>query len=247
MTDSTTIPIRIKGVGKSLCVMLDPDDPIDYLKDELSRKFDDIRQLAANSTILIDAGESDKSETFIREIEAFLKAGYGVASVEWLPEKRRDPAPEPPNDASPDREPNDDLMTMQHSTPNPEAGWAGHQSGVLMLTGRVRSGQRISADNHLLIMGDVNPGAEVMAGGDIIIVGTLMGTAIAGQPENETSIIFALDFRPTQLQIGSYVAAGMPSSPGNVSEYAHVEDGRIVVENYVKSNPFGRLPWPRVR
>lgn len=242
MTDSTTTPIRIKGVGKSLCVMLNPDDPIDHIKDELSQKFDDIRQLASNSTILIDVGESEKGETFIREIEAFLKAGYGVASVEWLPERRRESPPEPPEEA-----PYDDLMTMQHLTPNPEAAWAEHQSGVLMLAGRVRSGQRINAESHLLILGDVNPGAEVMAGGDIIIVGTLMGTAIAGQPENETSIIFALDFRPTQLQIGSYVAAGMPSSPGSVSEYAHVENGRIVVENYVKNNPFGRLPWPQVR
>ena len=116
-----------------------------------------------------------------------------------------------------------------------------------MLAGRVRSGQKVTAKKHLLIMGDLNPGAEVVAGGDILIMGILRGTAAAGQPGNEEAIILALDFRPTQIQIGGYIASGTSKSPGTVTELAFVENNAIVVADYLKINPYGRLPWPEVR
>jgi hypothetical protein len=43
------------------------------------------------------------------------------------------------------------------------------------------------------------------------------------------------------------VAAGLPSSKGKAIEYACVEDGQIVVQEYSKTNPFARLPWPQPR
>jgi septum site-determining protein MinC len=93
----------------------------------------------------------------------------------------------------------------------------------------------------------VNPGGEIHAGGDIFIMGSLCGKALAGQPQNEDAIILALDFRPTQIQIGPFVAAGIPSSAENNVEYAHIENGNILVDDYLTIDPFGRLPWPEVR
>ena len=107
----------------------------------------------------------------------------------------------------------------------------------------MRSGQKIMAESHLIIMGDVNPGGEVCAGGDILVLGSLCGTALAGQAEDkENSIILAFDFRPTQVQIAGVVAAGMSASAGKTIEYAYVENGAIVVDNYMTANPFGKLP-----
>ena len=163
----------------------------------------------------------------------FLKKEFGVNSVSRAEKK---PGPKRSQGAESWIRKRD----MEHS-------WNNYQTDVLMLSGRVRSGQKVTAKRHLVIMGDVNPGAEVMPGGDILIIGSLLGTAIAGQPDNENSIILSLDFRPTQIQIGSYVAAGLPSSPGKLTEYAHVEDGNIIVDNYLETNPFGRLPWPQAR
>ena len=47
------------------------------------------------------------------------------------------------------------------------------------------------------------------AGGDILVIGSLCGTAAAGQTDNRDAIILALDFRPIQVKIGSVVAAGL--------------------------------------
>jgi septum site-determining protein MinC len=111
----------------------------------------------------------------------------------------------------------------------------------------VRSGQKIKARKHLVILGDVNPGAEIEAGGDILIMGTLGGKASAGVPDNTQAIILALDLRPTQLQIGGIVAAGEPGTRGNGIEYARVEEGMIVVSDYGKTNPFKHIQWPEMR
>jgi hypothetical protein len=88
------------------------------------------------------------------------------------------------------------------------------------MTGRVRSGQKICAKRHFLLMGDLNPGSEVVAGGDIVILGSLRGKAIAGHPDNPGALILALDFRPTQIQIGPYVAAGLPPAKAGLCEFA---------------------------
>ena len=116
-----------------------------------------------------------------------------------------------------------------------------------MITGRVRSGQKIEARKHLVLLGDVNPGGQVIAGGDILIMGRLSGTAVAGVPDQASAIVVALDFRPTQIQIGGFVAAGLPTRGENVVEFAHVEEGNIIVEEYLKADPFSKMPWPQIR
>ena len=121
------------------------------------------------------------------------------------------------------------------------------EDDTLVISGRVRSGQKVEARKHLVILGDLNPGAEAIAGGDIIVLGNLLGTALAGQPDNEKAVIIALDFRPTQVQIGGFIAAGIPSSPGIKPEIARIEDNAVVVEDYIKASPFKRLAWPEVR
>ncbi|GBC60946.1 septum site-determining protein MinC [Desulfonema ishimotonii] len=233
MTDQDKTPVRLRGMGNSLCVTLNPDEPFEYLKEETEKLFRELKHLAVNARVMIDVGKPDGHEELIEKLGEFLKENFGVGAVSRPPKKKHSDCQPPDREWMRERD-------MKQS-------WQNYQTDVLMLTGRVRSGQKITARKHLLILGDVNPGAEVMAGGDILIMGTLLGTAIAGQPDNDNTIVLALDFRPTQVQIGSYVAAGLPSSPGEIAEFAHVENGTIVVENYLEANPFGRLPWPQVR
>lgn len=220
-------PIKLKGMGNGLCVMLDPDEPIDYLKRELDKLFRGLKHLAVNARIVIDTGGKTGHGHVIEELGKFLKESYAVGTV-TRPVKK--------NSASPESRGTD----MKSS-------WERHRSDALMLRGRVRSGQKVTARKHLVILGDVNPGAEIIAGGDVIILGSLRGTAAAGQPDDDDTIILAIDFRPTQIQIGNFVAAGLPTSANKVIEFAHVENGSIVVEEYLAADPFGRIPWPQVR
>ncbi len=223
-----TPSVRLKGVGDSLWVTLDPESPMTTLKQELEELFKRMQHLAVNARVVIDAGTENGSEVLIRELEAFLKEKFSVAAV-----------------SPPPREP---MSRVEKNRRRDVAdAWYYRRSDVLMLAGRVRSGQKVTAKRHLVILGDVNPGAEITAGGDILVLGNLSGRAVAGQPNDLSAIVVALKFKPTQVQIGPVVAVGTPATEGVTAEFAHVEGDCIVVDDYIKANPFGRLPWPEVR
>ncbi len=106
----------------------------------------------------------------------------------------------------------------------------------------VRSGQVIRHTGHIIIVGDVNAGAEIIAGGDVVIWGRLHGTVHAGAMGNNQAIVCALELAPLQLRIGDLVARseesqhalGRKESRKSGPEVASVRDAMIVVE-----------PWDR--
>lgn len=71
--------------------------------------------------------------------------------------------------------------------------------------GTLRSGQEIETDGTVVVMGDVNQGANVVATENIIILGALKGNAYAGHPNNESAFIVALDMDPVQMKIGTVI------------------------------------------
>ncbi len=77
---------------------------------------------------------------------------------------------------------------------------------TLYIRKTVRSGQSISSDGNIVIIGDVNPGAEVIAKGDITVWGVLGGIAHAGSDNNNFARIRALKLNPVQIRIGDIFA-----------------------------------------
>ena len=102
---------------------------------------------------------------------------------------------------------------------------------VFFHQGTLRSGQSIEAINDLLVLGDINPGAIVSAGGNIMIWGRLLGIAHAGKDGDIHSTISALELRPVQLRIANAIARGPAEKPEEgLAEEASVEDGTIVIK-----------------
>jgi len=220
--------VRLKGGKDGFRVTLDPTLPKDYVEGELTRLFNQLKHLAFNSRVVLDVGKTEGHQEIIESLSLFLKNKYNVESVS-VPQREHNM-----NEDKPQK------LDMSNT-------WHQHHTDALVIAGRVRSGQKIIARKHLVILGDVNPGSELIAGGDILIMGNLSGTALAGQPDNEEAIILAIGFKPIQIQIGGVIAAGLPVTSVPALEFAHVENGGIVVEDYIKTNPFGRLTWPVVR
>jgi septum site-determining protein MinC len=123
------------------------------------------------------------------------------------------------------------------AAPPPEAPTAA-QISLEEMTGIVvrrtlRSGQPVRHAGHITVIGDVNPGAELVAGGDIIVWGALRGTVHAGAMGNEEAIVCALQLAPNQIRIGSIIARSPERGrPPSVPETARVQDGCIVVEQW---------------
>ena len=74
--------------------------------------------------------------------------------------------------------------------------------------GTVRSGERISSNGNLCIIGDVNPGAIVSAKKNIYVWGKLLGIAFAGKSGNKNASIASLYLNPLQLRIADVIAIG---------------------------------------
>lgn len=100
--------------------------------------------------------------------------------------------------------------------------------------GNLRNGMSLDFDGSLVILGDVNPGAQVTATGNILILGALKGLAHAGCMGNSEAFVFALHLIPVQLRIGSIITR-FPDGDSKVNrkpEYAYVEDGKIYVSAF---------------
>jgi len=101
---------------------------------------------------------------------------------------------------------------------------------AVFLQRTLRSGQSVRHPGHVVVLGDVNPGAEIVAGGHVLVWGRLRGVVHAGAAGDASATIAALDLAPTQLRIAGQIAVS-PQRRGAVRpEVALIRDGQLVAE-----------------
>jgi septum site-determining protein MinC len=100
--------------------------------------------------------------------------------------------------------------------------------------GTVRSGDRISSNGNLCIIGDVNPGAILSAQQNIYVWGKLLGIAHAGKGGNNKASISSLYLNPLQLRIADVVAIGPKDKPKNsYPEIAVIDNQTILIKPHL--------------
>ncbi|MGH7729544.1 MAG: septum site-determining protein MinC, partial [Vulcanimicrobiaceae bacterium] len=97
--------------------------------------------------------------------------------------------------------------------------------------GTLRGGRSLHQVGNIVVVGDVNPGAELVASGEILVFGALRGTAHAGARGDLSARVLALELAPTQLRIATAIAAGAERGSG-LPEIAFVREGRIAIAPY---------------
>ncbi len=125
------------------------------------------------------------------------------------------------------------LSPRKEPEPIAEVAPMGETSIVVQRT--LRSGQTIHHPGHVVVIGDVNPGAEIRAGGNVVVWGRLSGTVYAGVGENglgEKAVVCALQLSPALLSIGKQMtrSPATDSNPEVIPEMASVQDNQIVAE-----------------
>ena len=100
--------------------------------------------------------------------------------------------------------------------------------------GTVRSGERISSNGNLCIVGDGNPGAIVSAKKNIYVWGKLLGIAFAGKSGNKNASIASLYLNPLQLRIADVIAIGPKDKPKNCfPEIAVIGKQTIIIKPHL--------------
>jgi septum site-determining protein MinC len=94
----------------------------------------------------------------------------------------------------------------------------------------LRSGYKISYNGHVVVVGDVNPGAEIYAGGSVVVWGRLKGMVHAGMEGDEKAVVCALEMEPTTLRIAGYTL-NLPLKRNKAeAETVMIQEGRLVAE-----------------
>ncbi len=98
--------------------------------------------------------------------------------------------------------------------------------------GSLRSGQKLEFEGSLVIIGDVNCGAEVLASDNIIVLGILRGMAHAGAKGNKDAIIAASTIESPQIRISNIIKEIEKNEKNNIiKNYAYIdENGEIILE-----------------
>ncbi|WP_369397244.1 septum site-determining protein MinC [Syntrophomonas palmitatica] len=164
------------------------------------------------SRVSIKLGDRHLSSKQVREIEDVL-LDHGLYLKELMSNGPPFRAPDDPGEESPfDEMPyyNDTALVCRH----------------------LRSGQKIFTEGNLVILGDVNPGAEVVAGGNILVMGSLRGMVHAGAFGDEKALISAYRFNPTQVRIANHITRPPDGMFVEVDcpELARIRAGKVVIE-----------------
>ena len=103
--------------------------------------------------------------------------------------------------------------------------------------GNLRSGQSIETDAGIVVLGDVNPGASLISKGNIIVLGTLRGTAWAGVGGNKNCFVICSDMMPVQLRIGDIIARSpdhQGAAVGKETKIAYLDNDQICISPLTK-------------
>lgn len=204
--------VAFKGSREGVLLVIDEKTDFHGIITRLREKLTAAADFFAGATVTVDAGQRQLSTREWNQLHGVL-ANHGLAVQEL---RRAEP-----------RAASSSLAAVA-----PSMAAAGEcETQALVVHRTLRSGQRVLYDGTVVVVGDVNPGAEVVAGGDIIVLGACRGMARAGAYGNERATVTANKLLPTQLRIGRFIARA-PDAPMKAlcPETARVKDGAVVVE-----------------
>lgn len=129
---------------------------------------------------------------------------------------------------------NSEILSYKFGNKRKEkAGFSKFTKNLKIINKTVRSGQKIEYEGDILVLGDVNPDAYIVASGNIIVMGALRGVAHAGANGDENAQIIALKLIPQQLRIAGHYTRSPDEDTNNEPSYperAYVENNQIYIE-----------------
>lgn len=178
-------PVMIKSSKNGIILILDDKLPYEELLEEIKKKFIDSEKFFQNAHIAISFEGRALSQAEQFEIIETIQECTTITIICILDHD----------------ELMDEVMQRRIGVYQEEHS---PQTGQFY-KGTLRSGQQIESETSLIVLGDVNPGAKVIAKGNIVVLGALKGIAYAGADGDDRSFVAALEMDPVQIKIGDHI------------------------------------------
>lgn len=210
--------ITFKATNNGLILMLNDDIEFDIIYSQIESKLDSSGQFFKGTKMEVLYKGRKLSETESDILRELMLKKTGASEIE-LKEEIREP----------------EIRSTRISRNS--FFYEGVEEGrTKFYKGTVRSGQLISYDGNIVIVGDVNPGAEVIAEGSILIMGALRGMVHAGCQGNEKAIVACLNMQPVQLRIANVITRSPDETMRKgviMPEIAFIKDDIIYLEGFL--------------
>jgi septum site-determining protein MinC len=218
--------VAIKGIKDGLLVSLSPTEEWSAITSDLAARIDQQSAFFAGARITLDVGTRPVRKDELGSVKALLeRRGLTLWAVSSESNTTIDAAIALDLRTSNAGHP----VRSSDETPlpnNEEDGSVG-----LLIRRTIRSGRRVHSQGHVVVFGDVNPGAEIIAGGDVIVWGRLRGNVHAGANGDENAVVCALDMIPTQMRIAGHITISPVDKKRKPRpEMALIRENQIVVE-----------------
>lgn len=211
-----TQPVVIKANNFGILVVLDSEIPFSDLVEAVKAKFGESRKFLGNAEMAL--GFDGRELTFDEESE-LISAISDSSDLKVICVLDKD-----------------EQREQQFKNAIDERVFSLDSKNAVFYKGSLRSGQVAEFEAGVIVLGDINPGAKIVSKGNIVILGSLKGTAIAGANGNDKAFIIALDMKPMQLRIADYL--GRSDDDGDLmggTQIAYAENGGIYIEKYDKN------------
>ncbi len=186
-------PVILKSNPHGINLILDKNLPFGELKQEILKKFKESDKFFKNARIGLSFEGRDLSQAEECEILELISANTSIEIVCII-----------------DKDESKDAFYVDKIKEFDEI-----QSGRTgeFYKGTLRSGQVLECETSLIVLGDVNPGAKIIAKGNIVVLGSLKGNAYAGASGDENTFVAALDMDPVQIKIGNVIGRSADKGP----------------------------------
>ncbi|HXR66159.1 MAG TPA: septum site-determining protein MinC [Ktedonobacteraceae bacterium] len=231
--------IAIKGTRNGLLLTLEPGTPFGELLNALAERLAEAPSFFRGASLSVDTAQRRLLVSERTQLEVLL-AHYqmSIAPISAIPSTQAMDRPLFTQDLDSGESWLASASASGTLTADQAARDARESDDTLFLRRTVRSGQAIHHPSNVVVLGDVNPGAEIVAGKDIIVWGVLRGMVHAGYPDNEGAMVCSLLLAPVQLRIAHLLSRppeGLDVQPR--PEVATIRGGQIVVESWVNGRP----------
>ncbi len=209
--------VSIKGTRNGLLILLNPNRDYEEIRKTLMSKMESARGFfkgakfsLSQGTVEIPVNQKDELENICRQY-GLIPNTDKVAVIK--PMHKEPPAPK----------------VVARAADKPEIGEA-----ALMVRRSLRSGQRVTHDSHIIVLGDVNAGAEVISGGNVIVMGSCRGMVHAGAGGNRSAKVIARRLNPTSLSIADKrLSSEISKSITNECQTVRLSGQNFIFEKYV--------------
>jgi len=203
--------VILKGRKDGITISLDPKMPFEELKEHFHRRVVDTKQFFEGAQSNVAFTGRDLSNDEERELLDIITAETTL-DVPFVTQEEVTQAINPSfvNDSAPSHLPQNVYPTSYHK-------------------GGLRSGQSIRFSGSVVVIGDVNPGSEIVAEGHIIVLGALKGMVHAGVNGNEDCFVSGLIFSPTQLRIANVITYIPGDKNPKGPACAYLQDGQVFI------------------